>query len=129
IYAYGLRNPFTMDIHPIDGRIIVGDVGEAKFEEINIIEAGKNYGWPSIEGFLTDEEVPENYQDPIYTYSRDSGCAITGVNFYSPQTFQFPPEYQNKIFFNDYCFNYIKTLDVESGEVAMFAQGIRQPVF
>ncbi|HAC15086.1 MAG TPA: hypothetical protein DCE78_03965, partial [Bacteroidetes bacterium] len=128
IYAYGLRNPFTMDIHPHDGRIIVGDVGESSFEEINIIKAGKNYGWPSIEGFQTSEETPENYQDPIYAYDRNEGCAITGVNFYNPQTLQFPPSYLGKIFFNDYCFNYIKTYDIETKEVETFAQGVQRPI-
>ena len=128
IYAYGLRNPFTMDIHPLDGRIVVGDVGESSFEEINVIEAGKNYGWPSIEGFQTEEEIPDNYQDPIYAYTRDAGCAITGVSFYNSNTIQFPPEYQNKIFFSDYCFNYIKTFDVKTKEVEMFAQDVRRPI-
>ncbi|MEL6806040.1 MAG: PQQ-dependent sugar dehydrogenase, partial [Bacteroidota bacterium] len=43
IYATGLRNPFTMSIDPISGRIFVNDVGNGSFEEINEILPGKDY--------------------------------------------------------------------------------------
>lgn len=61
IYAYGLRNPWRFSFDrddyslPDTGRtealIWVADVGAGSFEEINIVEKGKNYGWSVMEGF------------------------------------------------------------------------------
>jgi len=48
IYAYGHRNPQGMTIHPITGKIWTNEHGPRGGDEINIEEAGKNYGWPVI---------------------------------------------------------------------------------
>ncbi len=50
IYAWGLRNPFRGNFDPATGQLWVGDVGAGGFEEINLIQRGKNYGWPITEG-------------------------------------------------------------------------------
>jgi glucose/arabinose dehydrogenase len=53
IYAYGFRNPyrFSFDVSDSAGtRLFVGDVGQAMMEEVNLVEAGQNYGWPIREG-------------------------------------------------------------------------------
>ncbi|MCH8821091.1 PQQ-dependent sugar dehydrogenase [Patescibacteria group bacterium] len=50
IWAYGLRNPFTFNIDPVDGKIFANDVGQSTWEEVNKIEKGANYGWPGCEG-------------------------------------------------------------------------------
>ena len=47
-YAWGLRNPYQMAW--TDGRLIVGDVGQDSFEELNVVERGANYGWNVREG-------------------------------------------------------------------------------
>ena len=49
IWAYGLRNPFRFTFTP-DGKLLAGDVGNAAWEELNIVTAGANYGWPGAEG-------------------------------------------------------------------------------
>ncbi|WP_199725518.1 sorbosone dehydrogenase family protein [Haloarcula sp. Atlit-7R] len=49
LYAWGLRNPWKMAFS--DDRLIVGDVGQATWEEVNVIERGGNYGWPLKDGF------------------------------------------------------------------------------
>lgn len=48
IYAYGHRNPQGMTIHPVTGKIWTNEHGPRGGDEINIEEAGKNYGWPVI---------------------------------------------------------------------------------
>ena len=46
IWAYGLRNPWRMAFDSQDGRLWVGDVGQAVYEEVSIATAGANLGWP-----------------------------------------------------------------------------------
>ena len=57
IWAYGFRNPWRCSIDRGDretgegaGRVFCGDVGLVRYEEINIIEKGGNYGWRAFEG-------------------------------------------------------------------------------
>lgn len=129
IYAYGFRNPFSMAIQPSTGRILSNDVGGSRFEEVNEVEAGRNYGWPIVEGFRNNENVPSNYKDPLYAYGHNQGCAVVGSTFYEPEIAQFPPRYVGKYFFGDYCENYIKVLDPETGEVTeTFATGTNRPI-
>lgn len=58
VYAYGVRNMWRCAVDRGDpvtkkgrGRIFCGDVGQNRFEEINIIVKGGNYGWRAKEGF------------------------------------------------------------------------------
>lgn len=124
IWALGLRNPFSMDVQAGTGKIFVSDVGSEVWEEVNEVQAGKNYGWPILEGRRSTQIVPENYLDPLYSYTHgngmDQGCAIIGAAFYNPAFRQFPEEYAGKFFFGDYCNSYIKYLDPVSGVVTNF---------
>ncbi|MBA3573030.1 MAG: PQQ-dependent sugar dehydrogenase, partial [Pyrinomonadaceae bacterium] len=86
IWAYGLRNPFSIAFQPGTNRLFINDVGSYAFEEINEGFAGANYGWPVTEGFTADPR----FRSPLFTYSRSTGdptgCAITGGDFYNPRT-------------------------------------------
>ena len=119
IYAFGLRNSFTFDLDPVTGQILANDVGLSDWEEINDIRAGKNYGWPITEGLRQDEEVPSNYQDPLFAYphANNAGCAVVGGAFYQPKTQVFPDEYMGKYFFSDYCRGIISVMDPGDGEI------------
>ncbi|HKK73831.1 MAG TPA: PQQ-dependent sugar dehydrogenase [Saprospiraceae bacterium] len=129
IYAYGFRNPFTFAIQPGTGRIFANEVGNELYEEVNQIESGKNYGWDEIEGYYQGNNAPENYQDPFYSYHHDIGCAVIGAAFYNPEIVNFPPRYEGKYFFGDYCEGYIKVLDPETGEMMeTFATDINRPI-
>jgi glucose/arabinose dehydrogenase len=132
VWALGLRNPYSMDIQPATGKIFVSDVGQADWEEINELQAGKNYGWPLVEGLITTQTPPADYKDPLFAYPHgdgiDKGCAIVGASFYNPTTIEFPSEYVGKFFFADYCNGYIKHLDPTTGTIATFATGINRPL-
>jgi len=125
IWAMGLRNPFTFDMHP-DGRALINDVGENTWEEVNDGVVGANYGWPETEGPTTDPR----FVSPRYAYNHSAaGCAITGGAFYTPMTWQFPSDYLNDYFFADFCGGWIRKLDPVNGNaVTTFATGISFPV-
>lgn len=129
VYATGLRNPFSIAIQPGSNRMFVCDVGSNLFEEINQIEAGMDYGWNLVEGTRTDQPVPDNYRNPIYTYGHLYGCAVTGAAFYNPPAASFPANYVGMFFYGDYCNTRIKYLNPETGQVAgTFATNIDRPI-
>jgi glucose/arabinose dehydrogenase len=89
IYALGLRNPFRFSFDR--GRILIGDVGQDRFEEVDYEGRrslrGANFGWDHFEGdhpfdYPGDDEAPRprhHYQPPIFGYSHSGGgCAIIG---------------------------------------------------
>lgn len=126
IWAYGLRNPFVFAVQPGTGQILINDVGQGSFEEINRGIAGANYGWPACEGACN----PPNpaYVNPIYAYTHSEGCSITGGAFYNPAVNQFPANYTGKYFFTDWCGGWIRTLDTASGAVTTFANGYHNEI-
>ena len=87
VWAWGLRNPWRYSFDS-KGRLVVADVGQNKWEEVSIVEKGKNYGWNRQEGF---ECYPSSDKDcnngrglanPILTYGRKDGISITGGYVY-----------------------------------------------
>ena len=80
IWALGLRNPFTFAFRGTTNFIYINDVGQSTWEEVDLGQAGANYGWPASEGPTTNPA----YKSPIYYYGHSDGCAITGGAFYSP---------------------------------------------
>jgi hypothetical protein len=50
IYSYGHRNPHRMSWDPVSNKLMVNEIGLSSWEEVNIINAGSNYGWAQREG-------------------------------------------------------------------------------
>lgn len=86
IYAWGLRNTWKISYDAQTNRIWGGDVGQGQFEEINIIENGRNYGWNRFEAFNTynfSAPNPSNHAVPTYFYNHSQGDrSITGGYVY-----------------------------------------------
>lgn len=103
IWAYGLRNPWRFSFDRQSNQLFAGDVGQNKYEEIDIIRKGGNYGWRIREGFH-DFNVPggasaTNLIDPIYEYDHNEGISITGGYVYRGKSI---PQLQGKYVYGDY---------------------------
>lgn len=120
VYATGLRNPYTMTVHPESGVVMINDVGADSTEEINHLEAGGNYGWPLYEGVSEDSD----YDDPVYAYghtdwgsgSESEGNAITGGSFITAAS-GFPAEWHEQYIFTDFGFAWLNTIDPFAADV------------
>ncbi|XP_031716875.1 HHIP-like protein 1 [Anarrhichthys ocellatus] len=94
IYAYGVRNMWRCSIDRGDpatgrggGRMFCGDVGQNKYEEVDLIVKGGNYGWRAKEGFSCyDRKLCHNssLDDilPIFAYPHKLGKSVTGGYIY-----------------------------------------------
>jgi len=85
LWAIGLRNPWRFTFAP-DGRMIVADVGQDAWEEIDIVHAGDNLGWSVREGYTCFHEQAdcgERFIEPIHAYGRDVGLSLTGGHVYT----------------------------------------------
>lgn len=116
VWAYGLRNPYTISFQPGTGRFYVNDVGANTWEEINdATTGGLNFGWPSAEGNSSNPA----FTNPVYAYAHGAGdgvgCAITGGTFFNPTVTNYPSIYYGKYFYLDFCnrwINYINPADI-----------------
>ncbi|MCZ6733370.1 MAG: PQQ-dependent sugar dehydrogenase, partial [Gammaproteobacteria bacterium] len=84
IWAYGLRNPWRFSFDAANGVLYLADVGQNRFEEIDIIEKGHNYGWNIMEGNICTPDVNRQCDrsgltSPIFVYPQpEEGFSITG---------------------------------------------------
>lgn len=66
IWAYGFRNPWRFSFDRNTGRMFVADVGQDRFEEIDIVQKGGNYGWNIMEG--------------MHCFNPPNGCSMSGLS-------------------------------------------------
>ena len=88
IWAWGLRNPWRFSFDRVTGDLWVGDVGQGRQEEIDLIRRGGNYGWSVQEGFecfrsSTCDSV--GLEAPVLQYGRNAGVSVTGGYVYRGQ--------------------------------------------
>ena len=101
IYSYGHRNPQGLDIHPATGDLWEVEFGPRGGDEINLIQAGKDYGWPTITYGIEygGEKVGAGIQEkigmeqPIYYW--DPVVSPSGICFYKGNSI---PEWNNNLF-------------------------------
>jgi glucose/arabinose dehydrogenase len=84
IWAYGLRNPWRFTFDRPSDTIAIGDVGNDRYEEVDLLPAdkarGANFGWSAYEGNAPlKADIPRNRTVlPTLAYPHGPGCAITG---------------------------------------------------
>lgn len=105
IWAYGLRNVWRFSFDRQTGDLYMGDVGQNRWEEINFQPAdsggGENYGWNVWEGsHAFAGGSADNHVLPIFEYSHDAGCSVTGGYVYRGAWI---PELEATYIFGDYC--------------------------
>jgi glucose/arabinose dehydrogenase len=101
IWSYGHRNIQAAALHPETGKLWEIEHGPQGGDEINIPEAGKNYGWPVVSHGVNYDDTPvgtgkkdaPGMEDPIYTWT--PVIAPSGMIFYSGKAF---PEWQGDLF-------------------------------
>ena len=89
-WAVGLRNPWRWSFDDETGILYCADVGQDAWEEISLIEKGKNYGWAFREGLVNGPKsgsAPGGFvhTPPLHVYSHAVGFAITGGRVYRGQ--------------------------------------------
>jgi glucose/arabinose dehydrogenase len=106
IWAFGLRNPWKFSFDRGTGAMVIGDVGQGAWEEIDYQPAsfgGRNYGWRNREGKHDNvTNLPPAYTpltDPIFEYSHAVGISITGGYVYRGS--DLPTSFRGRYFFAD----------------------------
>lgn len=112
VWAYGLRNPWRFAIDETGKRLIVGDVGQNTWEEVDVVplnRPGANLGWNAREGThaYEDGSRPAGAIDPVYEYKHPSGCSVTGGVVYRGTALR---ELRGTYLFGDYCEGWIAAL-------------------
>jgi uncharacterized repeat protein (TIGR03806 family) len=104
VWAWGFRNPFRWSFDMLTGEIWAGDVGGALWEELDVVAAGGNYGWPKREGAHCNPPHrpcdPTGLIDPEVEYSHGEGCAIMAGPVYRGTAL---PALQGATLYGDYC--------------------------
>ena len=86
IYAYGLRNPWRFSFDQPTGRLFVADVGQDKYEEVDLLTKGGNFGWNIMEGMHCFNPASGCNMNglilPIVEYDHSEGDAVIGGHVY-----------------------------------------------
>lgn len=132
IWSYGLRNPWRFSFDKLTGDMLIGDVGQSLWEEINfepfLSKGGKNYGWNILEGnhcYPEDSECsPNGFTMPSFEYPNNAnyaktlfgikqpnmdGCSITGGYVYRGDKLK---GMNGKYIFGDYCTGKIWSINI-----------------
>ncbi len=105
IWALGFRNPWGMAFDRKTGHLWCADVGQDKWEEVNVIRRGGNYGWSERDGperLAAKEALPAEkgpFVDPVHSYPHLEGISVTGGFVYRGKRV---PSLQGRYLFGDW---------------------------
>ncbi|MES2645900.1 MAG: PQQ-dependent sugar dehydrogenase [Bacteroidota bacterium] len=120
IYTYGHRNVQGLAIHPETGDLWENEFGPRGGDELNLIQPGKNYGWPVITygieyggGQVGDAKTQqEGMEQPIYYW--DPVLSPSGMTFYKSDSM---PEWKNNLFIGGLNSMHIARLVIKNNKV------------
>lgn len=120
LYSYGHRNVQGLAFHPETGDLWESEMGPRGGDEVNRIQAGKNYGWPTIgygleySGEKVGEGITqkEGMEQPVYYW--DPVLSPSGMSFYSSSNI---PEWKNNLFVAGLNSNHIARLIIKDNKV------------
>ena len=120
IYAYGIRNAQSLDIHPVTGELWEAEFGPRGGDELNIIKPGKNYGWPIItygleySGSKIGDAIQQKagMEQPVYYW--DPVLSPGGMVFYAGNAI---PEWKNNLFITGLSSMHIARLVIVNNKV------------
>ncbi|MDQ2049584.1 PQQ-dependent sugar dehydrogenase [Natronolimnohabitans sp. A-GB9] len=124
IYSYGHRNAQGMTVHPETDELWQSEHGEEDGDELNVIEAGGNYGWPIAHTgceYGTDDPVGDDPHDrddvvdPVYYWEcTTGGFPPAGMTFYDGDAF---PDWQGDLFVGNLAGEYLGRFTVDGTDV------------
>ena len=120
IWAYGLRNPWRFWVDHATGSLFVGDAGNERMEEVDLVTTerkGANLGWPCFEGTLPFDESAtcEGAQPPLLEYPRAAGaCAVVGGVVVRDDRLA---PLVGRYLYGDFCSGAITAVAVDEGQV------------
>ena len=120
IYSYGHRNPQGLDINPATGELWEAEFGPRGGDEINIVHAGKDYGWPVItygleySGKKIGDAIQQKagMEQPVYYW--DPVISPSGICFYNGNAI---PEWKNNLFIASLSGQHIDRLVIKNNKV------------
>jgi|SRR4030095_2745247 aldose sugar dehydrogenase len=120
IYSYGHRNPQGLAINPATGELWEAEFGPRGGDEVNLVRAGKDYGWPTITYGLEYSgrkiggaiQQKNGMEQPIYYW--DPVISPSGICFYSGNTI---PEWKNNLFIASLSGQHIDRLVIKNDRV------------
>ncbi len=119
VYSYGHRNPQGMALNPATGVIWAHEHGPRGGDELNIIEPGKNYGWPVISYGINyngtpfaEDTVREGMEQPVIYW--DPSIAPSGMTFVTGDKY---PHWTGNVLVGSLKFNYLEMVKLDGNEV------------
>jgi hypothetical protein len=114
-YSLGHRNPHRLGVDPVTGFLWSGEVGQKTREEVNIIQKGRNYGWPFREGMIEGvRPEPPSYvgllTDPVLDFTREEAGSIIGGYVYRGSLF---PELVGRYIAGDWVTRNVWAIDLD----------------
>jgi len=120
--AFGLRNPWRFFTDPVSGSTWIGDVGQSRWEEIDLLEPSDDgdpvdFGWDLTEGYQRSRGLPpDGMRFPVAVVHHDGDhCAIVGGPVMRDQAL---PELAGSLVVGDYCSSSIRFIRMEQGKPA-----------
>ncbi len=125
LFSYGHRNPQGVAVHPETGDLWESEHGEEDGDELNVLEAGGNYGWPVADSaceYGTDDPIgddPDEREDviaPVYEWPCSTGgFPPAGMTFYDGDAFE---EWRGDLLVCNLAAGYLCRFDVDRADAA-----------